>query len=52
MTSVAADGRLTQEQIEAHAEPFKRLVARIGETIVGQKHMVEALQRAVPSPTA
>ena len=43
MTSVALDGRLTQEQIDVHAGPFKRLMARIGETIVGQSHMVEGL---------
>jgi MoxR-like ATPase len=43
MTSVAVDGRLTQDQIAAFAAPLQRLVARIGETIVGQKHMVEAL---------
>jgi MoxR-like ATPase len=43
MTSVTLDSRLTPEQIAVHAEPFKRLMARIGETIVGQTHMVEAL---------
>jgi MoxR-like ATPase len=43
MTTMAADQRLTPDQIALHAEPFKRLVAHIGQTIVGQSHMVEAL---------
>jgi MoxR-like ATPase len=37
------EARLTQDEIKIHAEPIRLLVARIGETIVGQKHMIEGL---------
>jgi MoxR-like ATPase len=37
------DARLTQDEIKVHAEPIRGLVSRIGETIVGQRHMIDGL---------